>query len=45
MDPAIRWNGGIITRAEVDARIAMAVRATVSSTYLLRQDGHAVNAQ
>ncbi len=45
MDPAIRWNGGIITRAEVDARIAMAVRATVSSTSLLRQDGHAVNAQ
>ena len=45
MDPAIPWNGGIITRAEVDARIAMAVRATVSSTSLLRQDGHAVNAQ
>ena len=45
MEFAVRWNGGVITRAEVDARIAMAVRATVSSTYLLRQDGHAVNAE
>ena len=45
MEFAVRWNGGVITRAEVDARIAIAVRATVSSTYLLRQDGHAVNAE
>ena len=44
MDPAIRWNGGVITRADVDARIAMAVRAKVSSTYLLHQAGHAVSA-
>ena len=43
--PAIHWNGGTITRAEVDETIARAVRADVSSTYLLRQDGHAVNAE
>ena len=44
-DPAIHWNGGVITRAEVHDSIAGAVRATVTSTYLLRQDGHAVNAE
>ena len=43
-DPAIHGNQGIITREEVHARIAMAVHAKVFGTYLLRQDGHAVNA-
>ncbi len=45
MDPAIRWNQGLFTRPGVHANIALAVRASISRTYLLRQDGHAVNAE
>ena len=43
MDPAIHWNGGIITLPGVDDSITSAVRAEVFETYLGRQTGHAVN--